>query len=166
MRQAATLVISSISIRLVTRPVHKSPCVLARLTSGTGDLKNLAILGKRNVTVYTKLYNSRSKKLRENDGPLCEGFSHRYKFSLYHFHIDLEGPKFSIQYTFVLGNFLRNLEKTCHVCVQWKFKSSKITKFFFVAPGKVQTYDTIVGVIHTNSLHISKTNERPFPITQ
>ena len=41
-----------------------------------------------------------------------------------------------------------------------------LRKDFFVAPGKVQTYDTIVGVIHTNSLHISKTNERPFPITQ
>ena len=75
MRQAATLVISSISIRLVTRPVHKSPCVLARLTSGTGDLKNLAILGKRNVTVYTKLYNSRSKKKIEGKWrPLVWGF--------------------------------------------------------------------------------------------
>lgn len=41
-----------------------------------------------------------------------------------------------------------------------------LRKDFCVAPGKVQTYDTIVGVIHTNSLHISKTNERPFPITQ
>ena len=45
MRQAATLVISSISIRLVTRPVHKSPCVLARLTSGTGDLKKFGHFG-------------------------------------------------------------------------------------------------------------------------